>query len=185
MQADTSAIATEKGHFRTQGVPGAYTEDELGVSQWFVRTTAIDLDAAQVANNDALIVTPPLPFEIATPAKIEVWRYPDDRMKEIRQRLGKYVNRADPRLAWEPVPDESVLNMILERLNPWSRQLTSTPDWEADALLSTLPEGLRDQEKLAPYLSAEALASLSFSSFEVRLLQQAVWMRDISEWARG
>ena len=189
IDVDDSALATQAKHFgtRRQNTPNAEesAEQETPWSEGFVRKASIDIPVAQVIDNNALIVAHPLVIPINVPEKIEIWRYGDQRMREFGRRLGRYASRGKPALGWEPTPDERVLSQILDRLNPWSRQNQALDDWEVDPLLETLPAELRDNQRLQPYISTEALARLSFELQEVRLLQQAIWLRDISEWARG
>ena len=186
---DDSALATQDKHFGTQrqktsSSEGA-VEQEITWSEGFVRKASVDIGVAQVLDDNTLLIVPPLVVPVDVPEKIEIWRYGDQRMHEVSNRLGKYAKRGDPALAWEPTPDERVLSQILDRLNPWSRQNQVLDDWEVDPLLETLPAELRDEERLQPYISSEALARPSFEPQGVRLLQQAIWLRDISEWARG
>ncbi len=186
---DDSALATQGKHFGTQRQKTSDAEEaveqEIPWSEGFVRKASIDIPVAQVMDDNALIITHPLVIPIDVPEKIEIWRYGDQRMKEVSNRLGRYAKWGKPALAWEPTPDERVLSQILDRLNPWSRQNQVLDDWEVDPLLETLPAELRDEERLQPYISNEALARPSFELQEVRLLQQSIWLRDISEWARG
>jgi tetratricopeptide (TPR) repeat protein len=189
IDVDDSALATQDKHFgtRRQNTSSAEeaAEQETPWSEGFVRKASIDIPVAQVIDDNTLIVARPLVIPINVPEKIEIWRYGDQRMREFGQRLGRYHSRGKPALAWEPTPDERVLSQILDRLNPWSRQNQVLDDWEVEPLLETLPAELRNEVQLQPYISTEALARPSFELQGVRLLQQAIWLRDISEWARG
>jgi hypothetical protein len=88
-------------------------------------------------------------------------------------------------LVWEPSPDEKVLSQIVVLLNQWLRQSEKVADWRVDPLLESLAPKLRKDEQLATYISKESLEASVFQPYEGRLLQEAVWMRDISRWARG
>lgn len=151
------------------------------------RLLPIDLIVAQVRDENVLIIQGGLddPELALKPGKIEIWRYLDDRMVEISDRLKKYAERRLPELGWEPSPDEQALNQIIDRLNQWARQSEPTPGWQLEPLLKSLnPELLKDQQ-LAARLSAASLAEFKFEPHEGRLLQEAVWLRDISRWAPG
>ena len=152
-----------------------------------VTMAAINLYVAQVLDDNSLLIAGGLPAEFTSPSKIEIWRNVDDRMKEINRRLGRYTTRRDPPLAWQPTPDEAVLTQMSERLNQWLRQTErkEAKPWPRPELLATLPATLTENERVAPFLTAEELASGAFRSHESRLLQEAVWIRDIGGWARG
>ncbi|HEY3395394.1 MAG TPA: hypothetical protein VGK58_22020 [Lacipirellulaceae bacterium] len=135
---------------------------------------------AQVVADDST-VTP----QVVIPAKIEIWRHLDDRLYEINQKLNVYWERRLPPLGWEPSPDEKVLSQIVVWLNQWLRQSEKVADWRVDPLLESLDPKLRNDQQLAPYISQQALEAGVFEPHEGRLLQEAVWMRDISRWARG
>lgn len=196
---DDSALATEKGHFRKSGQrkagqgksseTNANQDDAPDVSStWnegFVREAAVELAIAQVVDDNSLIMAQPSLVPIMEPKRIEVWRYSDDRMLEFRRRLGRYANRGIPKLAWEPTPDQRVLLQILDRVNPWSRQNHPQGDWQVEPMLETLPDELRANDAIQPYLSADVLTRSSFDMHDIRMVQQAIWLRDISEWARG
>lgn len=161
---------------------------ELGKEDVDIFTmAAINLYVAQVLDDNTVLIVGGLPAEFTSPAKIEIWRNIDDRMKEIDRRLARYAKRRDPPLAWQPTPDEAVLLQMTERLNQWLRQSErkKVEPWPRPELLTTLPETLTEDERVAPFLTGEELAGGAFRSHESRLLQEAVWLRDISGWARG
>ncbi|MCA9229392.1 MAG: hypothetical protein KDA57_01965 [Planctomycetales bacterium] len=142
------------------------------------------LDSVKPAT--ALIVEVGLNGMVPTPERIEIWRFSDKRMNEIRVRLTRYIKQRRPAIHWEPSPDESALALLLDRLNQWLRNTPSgETGWQADPLLSGLPEHIRSSEFLTPFVSAEAMEHESFQPFESRELQQAIWMRDISAWAKS
>jgi hypothetical protein len=123
--------------------------------------------------------------QIVIPAKIEIWRNVDDRLQEINQQLLLYWERRLPALGWEPSPDAKVLTQVVVWLNQWLRQSEKIADWQIDPLLETLDPKLRADPQLAPYLAKQAFEAAAFEPHEGRLLQEAVWMRDIARWARG
>ena len=53
--------------------------------------------------------------------------------------------------------------------------------FSADPLLSTLDPELASDDRLAPLITAAALADAAIQPHEGRLLQEAVWLRDVEE----
>lgn len=154
---------------------------ETGVTQ----EVAMELTVAQVENDSALYIEGSLNQPVLEPAKIEVWRYVDDRLEEISHELANYFKYRSPPLGWEPSPDQRVLQQIVERLNQWLRQSQPKTEWQAEPLLDTLDVDLATDKKLAPFLTSADLGKMSFEDHDGRLLQEAVWLRDVSRWAQG
>lgn len=148
---------------------------------------SVDLEVAQVLDNNSLLFVGGLQAENPEPTRLEVWRNDDVRMREIDTRLSRYRERRDPPLGWQPTGDEVALGQMVERLNQWYRQGANQAqaDWAPPALLKTLDETLLDNEKLAEYLSEGELSEGAYRPHEARLLQQATWARGVSDWARG
>jgi hypothetical protein len=88
-------------------------------------------------------------------------------------------------LGWEPAPDEQALAQIMAWLNQWVRHSNPTTEWKHDTLLETLDSDLANDPQLKPYVSSAAMAATSFQPNDGRILQEAVWLRDISRWAHG
>ncbi len=86
---------------------------------------------------------------------------------------------------WEPSPDNRVLKQMTERLNQWMRQSQPKTKWTADPLVATLDPEIAKDDRLAPLITADALADSAIQPHEGRLLQEAVWLRDIGRWAQG
>jgi hypothetical protein len=149
------------------------------------RTVSTELPVAQVINDNTLLIAAGINQPISEPHKIEVWRYVDDRLEEIAQRLRQYVEIRQPVFDWEPSPDDRVLKQIVERLNQWLRQSEPKTDWAADPLLATLDPTVASDDRLAPLITPAALAEPVMQPFDGRLIQEAVWLRDISRWAQG
>jgi hypothetical protein len=122
---------------------------------------------------------------LVVPAKIEILRYVDDRIRETGEALRLYEIYRKPPLGWEPAPDERVISQVLTWLNQWARQSDSKIDWSRDALLDSIDSDLRANPDLAAYISPTALSDGAFQPHEVRLIQEAIWLRDISKWAHG
>ncbi len=161
------------------------TVDEESRQVGLNRQKAMDLKIAQVIDDNTLLLEAGLNQEVDFPARIEIWRNVDDRLTDINDKLVLYDIQRFPALGWEPAPDENVLVQVLAWLNQWIRQSTPPSDWKRDPLLDSLPGELASDNSMTPYISAKSLASKSFESRDSRILQEAVWLRDISRWARG
>jgi tetratricopeptide (TPR) repeat protein len=64
-------------------------------------------------------------------------------------------------------------------LNQWASTQTPPAGWKLDALTAQLPPSLRD---IPPLADAGKMEFTAYDGFE---LQEAVWLRDLSNWARG
>ncbi len=156
------------------------------IDQRTVSYSAIDLVVAQVLSDNTLIIEKGLNGPSTFPMKMEIWRNTDQRMNEISTRLAAYVNRREPPRGWEPTPDEFALTQVVERLNQWLRSIPrggrpKAGEWAPPKLLASAPETVR---KL-PELQVATLRDGMLQPWEGRLLQESLWMRDISQWARG
>jgi tetratricopeptide (TPR) repeat protein len=135
--------------------------------------------------NNALILDGSLGGPVEEPHRIEIWRFSDRRMNEIRLRLTNYITRRRPDLAWEPSPDETALIQLVDRANQWYRNFQDQNlKWQEAKLVETLPKTLRETEQIAPLMTAEALRDGQFNLAEVRSLQEAVWHRDLAAWTK-
>jgi tetratricopeptide (TPR) repeat protein len=188
---------THNGRFRSLGVqPGdmlkyfvLYDEEsaETGISQ----TVSLDLTVAQVLDENTLLFEGGLQIPITEPAKIEIWHYSDERLEDIARALALYVRFREPvrfpqpKFDWEPSPDSRVLKQMTERLNQWMRLSNPQVKWTADALVSTIDPELAKDDRLAPLITPKALADNAIQPHEGRLLQEAVWLRDIGRWTQG
>ncbi len=183
--ADFRRLGVKAGDIVRYFVATDEESSQIGIQQ----RTYFELPVRRLDVNDpqnALIVEGGLSGPVTIPERIEIWRFSDRRMNEIRQRLNRYIKRREPAVAWEPSPDEGALVQLLDRLNQWLRnRKKSEESWQPDSRLAELPQDLRETELLKPYLSRETLGGGHFEPFEVRELQQAIWLRDISGWAKG
>jgi hypothetical protein len=188
-------VPSGNGRFRSLGVRSGdllkyyiredETVDEESRLAGLSRQLALDLTVAQVLDDSTLLVEGGLSAPVPFPMKIEVWRYLDDRLKDINERLVLYTTYRRPALGWQPSPDEQVLTQIVTWLNQWLRQGAPKIDWQRDPLLDRLDATLLSDKELVPYISATALGASSFEPHDGQLLQEAVWLRDISRWAQG
>jgi hypothetical protein len=183
--------ATRNGRFRSLGVrPGdvlkyyvLYDEEsaETGISQ----TVSMDLTVAQTLDDNSLLVEGGLNRAVTEPAKIEIWRYSDERLNDIAREVATYERYRLPVFDWQPSPDNRVLKQMTERLNQWMRQSPPKVQWSADPLVATLDPQLAKDDRLAPLITPQALADSVVEPHEGRLLQEAVWLRDIARRAQG
>jgi hypothetical protein len=188
-------VPARNGRFRNLGVKSGdilkyyvledETVDEESRRSGFTRLVAMELTIAQVLDDNTLLIEGGLNQEVPIPARIEIWRYVDDRQKEINRQLHLYGERRLPPLGWEPSPDSNVLTQLIVWLNQWLRQSDPKSDWRVDPLLKSLPAELLADKLLKEHISEAALAAPDFKPHEGRLLQEAAWHRDISRWARG
>lgn len=76
-----------------------------------------------------------------------------------------------------------VLGQAVDRLNQWLRTQKPQPGWKPDPLVSTLPE------PLAAMPVVQELGKMEFTlgtpNIDGGALQEAVWLREVSQWARG
>ena len=159
-----SPTTTHNGRFRSLGVrPGdilkyyvLYDEDsaETGISQ----TVSMDLTVAQVLDDNSLLFEGSLRIPVTEPAKIEIWRYSDERLNDIARALATYERYRQPVFDWEPSPDSRVLKQMTERLNQWMRQSQPKTKWSADPLVATLDPEIAKDDRLAPLITPTALA---------------------------
>lgn len=185
------STTTHNGHFRSLGVrPGdvlkyyvLYDEEsaEAGISQ----TVSMDLNVAQVLDDNSLLIEGGLNRSITEPAKIEIWRYSDERLNDIAREIATYARYRLPVFDWEPSPDSRVLEQMTERLNQWMRQSQPKVKWSADPLVASFDPQIAEDDRLAPLITPQALADSVVQPHEGRLLQEAVWLRDISRRAQG
>jgi tetratricopeptide (TPR) repeat protein len=84
---------------------------------------------------------------------------------------------ADPLLTTCPEPD--MLRQTVNRLNQWAESQQPPAGWKLDALLRALPP------ELAHLDVVRDLDKMQFSVYDGLSLLEAVWLRDLSQWARG
>lgn len=161
------------------------TVDEERRQSGLARQLAKELTIAQVIDDNTLFIEGSLPEQVLVPSKMEVWRNVDDRLEEIHEELQRYAERRLPPLGWEPSPDEQVFVQIVAWLNQWLRQSEPKSDWQRDPLLDSLDPQLLADAELKSKLTAPELAAQVFEPYDGRLLQESVWLRDISRWAQG
>lgn len=164
-----------------EAVERAKQTGEMG----FSNKVALNLEVAQVLDDNSLLFVGGLTQPVLQPHRLEIWRVSDERMSEINTSLARYAVRGEPMLGWQPTPDTGSLTQIVERLNQWIRSRSIPDDWQPPELLETLPEELRGSETMSAEITLSALRAAKFQSHEGRLLQEALWTRDIGRWASG
>ncbi len=138
------------------------------------KTEHKDLEVAKVENDtDLLLKQGPLE-PVETPVTIEIWRRTKNKLAGLQQRLSGWVMTGQPAVDWEPTPDEELLHEVVARLNQSLADQKTPKDWQPDALLATLPDELRNLPPL------KTLGEMKFTPDDGRLLEEAVWLRDIS-----
>jgi len=189
------SVPEGNANFRTLGVSAGdivryfvkYDQEDL--EHGFENVEALELIVRRLdANNpqNALIVEGGLNGPVDVPHGIQVWRFSDKRMNEIRVRLTRYVQKPRTLVSWEPSPDETALVQLMDRLNQWWRNLPEeNGTWQVDPLVEKLPAELREEEPLLALISDDSLKDGGFDVSEGRLLQEAIWLRDISTWAKA
>ena len=168
---------------------------ERGIDQ---KAAALELRVRRLDSRDpenALILEMPLNSASPVPARVEIWRYSGKRMDAIRSALNRYKNLRLPPIGWEPAPDLGALQQIVERANQWFRSRPPAgKEWKREPLLvdvvAELPKPTTDPQKrafasLEKLVSSENLRDGLFADWEGRQLAEAVWARDVAQWARG
>jgi len=84
---------------------------------------------------------------------------------------------ADPLLA--TCLQSDMLRQIVDWLNQWVRTQEPPADWQPDALLTTLAKPLREIPMV------QDLGKKEFSRYDALALREAMWLREVSIWARG
>ena len=79
----------------------------------------------------------------------------------------------------EDINSPTMLQQIVDRLNQWAQTQKAPADWTLDPLLAALPQDIQELPAI------KSLDKLEFASFDGLTLQEAIWLRDLSNWARG
>ena len=163
--------------------------DEETAERGIEQRTALELRVRRLDSRDqaALIIEGGLTNAATVPQRIEIWRYSDKRMDAIRSALNRYVGKRLPPAGWEPAPDMGALQIIVERANQWLRNQPAGvgEGWEVSLMIAELPAVVRQAKGMPALLDSSNLRDGQFVEWEGRRLAGAVWLRDISQWARG
>ncbi len=178
-QFDYLYVVARNSNFLRNAVQGGDTvrffalRDEFGGEQY------VELPVAEVLSDYTLRLAGDLRQPIHVAEKIEIWRKYSGELKRVADRLNEWAQTGQPKFFWEPSPDENVLLQMIDRLNQWARSLSADDTWKRDPLLEGLPEEFADLPQM------KALGGIVFEPEDGRLLQEAVWLRDISAREQG
>ena len=116
-------VPTGNSRFRSLGVQSGdilkyYVKEDETVdadsrNAGYSRQLAMDLPVAQVIDDSTLLIESGLNQPVVPARKIEIWRYANDRLKDIHQKLNQYEVYRLPAVAWEPAPDDQVLTTVM------------------------------------------------------------------------
>jgi tetratricopeptide (TPR) repeat protein len=79
----------------------------------------------------------------------------------------------------ERFDSQQALDQMLDRFNQWIGTQKADPAWKPDPLLATLPKELQELPVVG------TLGEMRFPASDGRFLREALWLRDISNRARG
>ena len=74
-----------------------------------------------------------------------------------------------------------MLSEVVDDLNNWMRDADVSDEWRADPLLATIPKPIVEN----PPSGLATLAKCEFTQSDGLALREAIWLRDVSRWARG
>ena len=151
-----------------------YNQTDAFGKQYYVESEVL-----RVIHENGMLLASMFPEPILDPYRMQIWRYSDEKLQDIERRFSSYIRGRAAPVGWEPSPDETVLNQVVDRLNQWIRRAQLPDEWRSDPLVETLSDDLR------ALLVDASLADSIFKREDSRYLQEAVWLRDISVWARG
>ena len=108
-----------------------------------------------------------------------------DMLPQIVQRI-EALQRQNPAF-WDPKadslaaswPEPDMLRQVVQRLNQWAPTQPPPSDWRLDPMAVQLPASAKELPQI------ESLEKMEFSSYDGFALQEAVWLRDLSNWVRG
>jgi len=140
------------------------TEFERQMLANFGRRGSIGLRVARVVDAHTLELETPLNQELTEPTPIVVTKQYNQKLDLALDRLLKWQNTGQPAVGWEPTPDEDGLDRLVAQLNQWLDQQE--------------PELKRGNDAPGTVVSARR-----FTREDGRLLQEAVWLRDVARRA--
>ncbi len=141
------------------------------------KTVHQDLEVGQIVDDSDLRLKqgPAQPLE--TPIAIEIWRRTSEKFRSINETFEKWIVTGQPAVDWEPIPDRDILHQLVERLNQAQGDTPLPKNWTADPLAEPL------YAEYSTVFDPKSLSRMRFSPSEGRLLQEAVWLRNISYMA--
>ncbi len=146
-----------------------------------MRRQPVKLYVAAVIDKHTLQIDPPLPplaeGESYPPFPIVVSRLDRSREDRTERTLARWQVTGEPAEGWEMTPDRDAIEQLVLQLNQWAERDDTAFAWKADPLLAALSE-----EQKAEFADVGAE---KFGGEDGRLLQEAVWLRDIARRAAG
>jgi tetratricopeptide (TPR) repeat protein len=129
------------------------------------------------------------PEELFANAVDNLNRLEEFDLSDVQQQIAKVVEsmgrtgelpaglRSDPlRATW---PEPETLRQVVDRLNKWAQSQEPPANWKPDPLLAALPVALTGSATM------RNLDNMDFSYYDGFTLQEAVWLRDLSNQVRG
>jgi hypothetical protein len=158
--------------FDNQNQPGQ-TDATREIEANLGKREAIELSVVRVIDSATIEFEPPLNGPIEEPFAIVVSRATEfQQLATVLNPLAIWEQTGQPATGWQTTPDIDALDQLVIRLNTWLDSEETPPAWQADAMLAELPAVARPQ-----YAS---VAAERFDRSDGRLLQEAVWLRDIA-----
>jgi tetratricopeptide (TPR) repeat protein len=103
--------------------------------------------------------------------------------RQVVQRVFQMAARHDDDQLADPLPatcpEPEMLRETVNRLNQWAESQKPPADWKLDPLVRELPP------PLAKVPIVRDLDKMQFSVYDAYSLLEAVWLRDLSQWAGG
>ncbi|MCA9246808.1 MAG: hypothetical protein KDA42_06820 [Planctomycetales bacterium] len=170
-------VVSDNGRFRRLEIREGDRIRYYGIRDAHGKSQYIELIVQQVVDENSLYFFGGLNQPVLQPQRLEIWRYGDEKVQAIRDRVERYASRQRGSLVWEPAPDEAGLLQLIDYLNGWIHRSPPTETWSPDPLLKTLGETSQ------AIVRDDALAELAFGSVDARRMQEAIWLRDAGRWA--
>jgi len=172
-------VPSRNALFEKNGVrPGDILRYYLQVDQ-FGKEQYIEIPISEVIDDYRLRLHGGLSGQVSIPVRAEVWRNFRTELDEVREIMETWKRTGKPALGWEPSPDRNALSQISASLNQSLRKSPPPENWKTSPLLVTLEESYRKLPEL------ENLDKIVFSQYDVRRLQEVIWLRDIASHAIG
>jgi hypothetical protein len=141
----------------------------------------LKLNVAAVVDQQTLRIDPPLaPLDNGQswPAfPIVISRIDPSRELRTERAFDEWQRTGKPAVGWEMTPDSDAIEQLVLQLNQWAERDDTPIAWQGDQFVATLPA-----EQKAAFANLDAA---QFTVEDGRLLQEAVWLRDISRRAAG
>jgi hypothetical protein len=153
------------------------TEFERQMLASFGRRGSIKLRVAKVIDPHTIELAAPLNQEVVDPTPIVVTTQYNKRLVAALARIERWQATGQPATGWEPTPDEEGLDRLVARLNEWLGQQQPSLQYALDPFVAAAisPDARQRAE----------FDELRFAREDGRLLQEAVWARDVARRFAG